>query len=76
VRVHAAEALGHFSDPRLVPYLGALLAAEDDALVKSAVRSLAALGFVEAQPFLVPLLHDPRPGVRREAVRALGVLGA
>ncbi|MEZ4484919.1 MAG: HEAT repeat domain-containing protein [Syntrophotaleaceae bacterium] len=41
VRIHAAEALGNFSDRRLTPFLTALLQESDEELVKSAVRSLA-----------------------------------
>jgi HEAT repeat protein len=74
VRVHTAEALGNFSDRRLVPYLGAMVAAKDAELVLGAVRSLGAIGAPEAEKYLIPLVKDPRPAVRREAVGALGIL--
>jgi HEAT repeat protein len=74
VRVHTAEALGNFSDRRLVPYLGALVTAKDAELVLGAVRSLGAIGAPEAEKYLIPLVKDPRPAVRREAVGALGIL--
>lgn len=74
VRVHAAEALAHFSDRRLVPYLAALLAAQDAELVCSAVRSLGAIGAPEAEKHLISLLKDSRPAVRREAIGSLGLL--
>ncbi|MCK7497841.1 MAG: HEAT repeat domain-containing protein [Comamonadaceae bacterium] len=48
VRVHTAEALGHFDDPRLVPYLAAMLQDADEQLVISAARSLGALGTIDA----------------------------
>ena len=38
-------------------------------------RSLGQIAAAAAQDFLLPLLDDPRPKVRREAVSALGVLG-
>jgi HEAT repeat protein len=72
VRVHTAEALGHFDDPRLVPYLAAMLQDADEQLVISAARSLGALGTIDAAAPLAGLLRDPRPSVRQAAAEALG----
>jgi HEAT repeat protein len=72
VRVHTAEALGQFRDPRLVPYLAAVLGDADEQLVIAAARSLGALGAVEAAEPLAGLLRDARASVREAAARALG----
>jgi HEAT repeat protein len=72
--VHAAEALANFSDPRLVPYLIAVLDEADTELLISAIRTLGALGTATAEPALLPLLSDSRPAVRRAAAEALGEL--
>jgi HEAT repeat protein len=74
VRVHAAEALGNFSDRRLTPFLTALLHESDEELVKSAVRSLAAIADPAAETDLLVLLKDQRPALRALAAEALGVL--
>ena len=74
VRVHAAEALGNFSDRRLTPYLTALLHDPDEELVKSAVRSLAAIADPVAEPDLLALLKGHRPALRCAAAAALGSL--
>jgi HEAT repeat protein len=72
VRVHTAEALGHFQDPRLVPYLAAMLGDADEQLVISAARSLGRLGTAEAAAPLAKLLRDARASVRQAAAQALG----
>jgi HEAT repeat protein len=72
VRVHTAEALGRFADPRLVPYLAAMLQDADEQLVTSVAHSLGALGAVEAAAPLAALLRDPRATVRQAAAEALG----
>jgi HEAT repeat protein len=70
--VHTAEARGQFRDPRLVPYLAAVLGDADEQLVIAAARSLGALGAVEAAEPLAGLLRDARASVREAAARALG----
>ena len=74
VRVHTAEALGNFSDRRLIPYLAAVLSADDAELVVSAISSLGAIGAAEAEPHLLPLLRDSRSAIRQAAAEALGRL--
>jgi HEAT repeat protein len=74
VRVHAAAALANFADPRLVPYLVAVLSEADAELVTAAVRALGTIGAAAAEPNLLSLLGDPRPAVRRAAADALGQL--
>ena len=71
VRVHTAEALGNFDDPRLVPYLAAMLQDVDEQLVISAARSLGKLRTVEAAAPLAALVKDSRASVRKAAVEAL-----
>ena len=75
VQVHVADALGQFADPRLVPYLGAVLKSKDDALVCSAAKAIRTIGVATGEPLLLPLLKDSRPRVREAAVEALGLLG-
>jgi HEAT repeat protein len=74
VRVHTAEALGHFDDVRLAPYLVSLLGNDDEQLVASAARSLGSLGSPESVEPLAKLTKDPRATVRIAAVEALSEL--
>lgn len=74
VRVHTAEALGHFDDVRLAPYLIALLGEEDEQLVASAARSLGAIGAPESAGPIAKLARDSRATVRIAALEALSRL--
>ena len=74
VRVHTAEALGHFDDVRLAPYLVSLLAEDDEQLVASAARSLGSIGSPDSVEPLMKLTKDGRATVRVAAVEALSEL--
>ena len=74
VRVHTAEALGHFDDVRLAPYLVSLLDDDDEQLVASAARSLGAIGSPDSIGPLVKVAKDSRATVRVAAVQALSEL--
>ena len=74
VRVHTAEALGHFDDERLAPYLVSLLAEDDEQLVASAARSLGSIGSLDSVEPLMKLTKDSRATVRVAAVEALSEL--
>ena len=66
--------LGHFGDPRLVPYLAAMLQDADEQLVISAAHSLGKLRTIEAAAHLAGLAKDPRASVRKAAVEALAMV--
>lgn len=74
VRVHTAEALGHFDDVRLAPYLVSLLDDDDEQLVASAARSLGSIGSPDSVEPLTKLTKDRRVTVRVAAVQALSEL--
>lgn len=74
VRVHTAEALGHFNDVRLAPYLTAVLGDSDEQLVASAARSLGRIGAPESAAALAKLARDGRATVRLAAIQALSDL--
>ena len=74
VRVFTAEALGHFDDVRLAPYLVSLLAEDDELLVVSAARSLGSIGSPDSVTPLAKLTKDSRATVRVAAVQALSEL--
>ena len=74
VRVHTAEALGHFNDDRLVPYLAAVLKSADEQLVVAAIHSLQTIGASEALEPLAGMAGDPRAVVREAVAEALGTL--
>ncbi len=71
VRVHTAEALGHFDDVRLAPYLVSLLAEEDELLVAGAAKSLGSIGSPDSVAPLAKLTKDSRAKVRVAAIEAL-----
>jgi HEAT repeat protein len=75
VRVHAAEAVGHFPDKRLIPYLAALIKEEDDTLAAAATKSLGQIGATEGEPYILAAMQDPRPAVRLAAAQAIAAIG-
>ena len=74
VRVYTAEALGHFSDVRLAPYLVSLLGDDDDQLVAAAASSLGKIGAPESAEAIAKLTRDSRASVRIAAAEALSEL--
>ncbi|MEJ2200506.1 MAG: HEAT repeat domain-containing protein [Desulfuromonadaceae bacterium] len=70
----AAEAVGAFSDARLIPYLVGLLTEQDAELVKSAIRSLGTIGRKDAEAPLLEMLNHAQASIRLEAALALGKL--
>jgi HEAT repeat protein len=75
VRVHAATAVGYFSDKRLIPYLAALINEKDDTLAAAATKSLGRIGAVECETHILAAMQDPRPVVRLAAARAISTIG-
>jgi HEAT repeat protein len=75
VRVHAACALGNYSDRRLVPFLAAVLSSDDEELVVAALESLGRIASADAESVVLKHVQDERLRVRRAAVKALGCLG-
>jgi HEAT repeat protein len=74
VRVHAATAVGHFSDKRLIPYLAVLSKEKDDTLAAAATKSLGQIGAVECETPILAAMQDPRPAVRLAATRAISTI--
>ena len=88
VRAAAAIALGEIGDAGAVPALSQVIAgdsskkqksksAEDEFVVRSAVRSLGQIGSRQAVPVLIGALQNESNSIdtRREAATALGLLG-
>lgn len=74
VRERAADALAALGKERAVPHLERLLSG-DPRTARVAIRALAGLGDQHAvQPLLQELKNNADPGVRKEALRALGQL--
>jgi HEAT repeat protein len=64
--------------PQASPAHPALIAALDDPRLRGSAAVALARTRVDPQvgvPLLVPLLHDPQPGVRSQAALALGLYG-
>ena len=75
VREQAIEAIAVIKDPRAIPYVIEILQRHEDQRLMC-INALAALGAVDAGPYVAPFVTDDDPDVRLASVQCLAAIDA